>query len=154
MKLNFEFISSPDLKSGDFFLQLHELDRDYFPTPWTYDALKEFIDTHHFLIGIVKNEEILIGFTLFEKQDADSFAHLLKIVVTKNFQGKGIGANLLDESLKYLKLNGINKFFLEVEISNSSAIKIYEKAGFKIVHLNKNFYGAGRHAHIMTFEPK
>ncbi|WP_339366100.1 GNAT family N-acetyltransferase, partial [Vallitalea maricola] len=38
------------------------------------------------------------------------------------------------------KKQGIISFTLEVRVSNKNAIKLYEKLGFKIAGLRKNFY--------------
>ena len=152
MTTKFDFISSPDQISGDFFLKLHQLDQDFFPTPWSEVAFKSFIESHQFLLISLSFNHEIIGFALFEIQDADSFAHLLKILIKKEFQGKKYGDLLLKEALNQLKILGMKKYFLEVESTNLSAIKIYLNAGFKKVHLNKNFYGPNRHADIMTFE--
>jgi ribosomal protein S18 acetylase RimI-like enzyme len=46
----------------------------------------------------------------------------------------------------------ISHYFLEVEVTNNSAIKLYEKSSFKIIHQKKHFYGTGRDAFVMTLE--
>lgn len=152
MTTNFDFITSPELISGDFFLELHQLDQAYFPTPWSIEAFKNFTASYQFLLVIIKSEQKTLGYSLFDVLDADSFAHLLKILIISELRGQNFGEQLFNESLMYLQNRGIKKFFLEVESSNLAAIKIYKKKGLKKVHLNKNFYGPGRHADIMTLE--
>lgn len=152
MTTTFDFITSPDQISGDFFLELQQLDQKYFPTPWSIDGFKTFFASHQFLVVVIKLDKTMIGFSLLDTRDADSFAHLLKILIKNEMRGKHFGEQLLDVSINHLKKQGIKKFFLEVESSNLLAIKIYEKSGFKKVHINKNFYGPNRHADIMTLE--
>lgn len=91
-----------------------------------------------------------IGFALFYIQYPDSFAHLLKIVIANNQRGGHLGKELLKRSIEILTSLNIRNYFLEVEESNMIAINLYNSFGFKQVHLNKNFYGTGRHALIMT----
>lgn len=152
MTAKFEFITSPEAISGDFFLKLYQLDHENFPTPWSKEAFSSFINSHQFLFTVIYYNESIIGFTLFEIHAADSFAHLLKIMIKKESRGKNYGEILLNNALIYLKNLGIKKYFLEVESDNLAAINIYRKVGFQRVHLNKNFYGPNRHADIMTFE--
>lgn len=152
MKIDYEIIESPDQISGDFFLQLAQLDNQDFPNPWSLEGWKSFASMHSFLLVLLKIDLNLAGFILFEVQDADSFAHLLKIVVKNEFRGQKLGNELLNKSMLILEKKKIQKKFLEVEDTNLSAINLYEKFGFKSIHLNKNFYGPLRHASIMIKE--
>lgn len=92
----------------------------------------------------------IIGFVLFDLSYADSFAHLLKILVHPEFREKGLARQLLEKSLLGLKNEGLHHFFLEVEEDNHAAQKLYQSCGFKVIHRKKDFYGNGRAALIMT----
>ena len=131
---------------------LIELDQNHFPTPWSkVDWNQLFNISHRFLI-LIEDEAEILGFALFETAVADSFAHLLKIIVNPNKRRKNIGKNLLREALRELLSRGIKSFFLEVEEDNMAAIKVYESQGFKTIHLKKQFYSSGANALIMTLD--
>ena len=150
MKREYIFITSSDEISEEVFQSIHQLDSQQFPNPWSLSAFKDFLIGQDFLLTVVYENKSIVGFTLFNILFVDSFAHLLKIVIDNSVRGKKIGFDLLIESMNYLEKLNILKFFLEVEQTNQSAINLYSKVGFKIVHLNKNFYGTDRHALIMT----
>lgn len=130
-----------------FFVQ--KLDQDFFPAKWSQEGWEKSLNADHFLNVIIQGNEI-IGFSLYFKNAADSFAHLYKIVINKAYEGQKLGSKLLESSLNELKNLGIKEFYLEVEENNQSAIGLYKKFGFQSVHRKKNFYSNGDHALIMT----
>lgn len=127
-----------------------ELDRKFFPTPWTKEAWDDLFKEHErSLAGIEMNHEY-VGFALFDVSRADSFAHLLKILIHPDLREQKLGKKLLAFHLSELQKEGIKHFFLEVEENNHAAQKLYLHSGFKIIHKKKDFYGSGRAALIMT----
>jgi len=151
MILKFKPIKSADDLSSSALSSLVNLDTDHFPTPWSQESWdKLFYSFNQRFVLLAQNEEQILGFTLFDTSVADSFAHLLKIVVSPNVRGLGIGKKLLSESLDVLNTDGIKSIFLEVEEFNTVAINLYESLGFKIIHHKKQFYSSGANALIMT----
>ena len=65
---------------------------------------------------------------------------ILSIVVSKTHQQKGIATKLLYYIFDFAKNLNINKILLEVRISNTKAISLYEKCGFKKISHRKNYY--------------
>ena len=133
---------------------LFKLDSLYFPTPWDHNSWQKLFQNTDRLLGIAKINNDVAGFILFDVNVVDSFSHLLKIVTVPHLAGQGIGNELLKQGLHYLKdYKAIKNFFLEVEVSNLAAIKLYQKQQFKIIHTKKDFYGQNRDAFIMTKSP-
>ena len=64
---------------------------------------------------------------------------LLLLAVHPTWRGRGIGRELLIDSLKTARRRGIKSMNLEVRSSNS-AIKLYEKTGFEYVHRRPGYY--------------
>jgi ribosomal-protein-alanine N-acetyltransferase len=126
--------------------RLFELDQSYFPTPWKLEAWTDLQMSDHHLV-ILYSENVIIGFCLFATVSADSFAHLLKILVLPESQKLGLGEKLLQQALNDC---GCSQFFLEVVESNIAALRLYQSQGFKVIHRKKDFYGTGRSALIMT----
>lgn len=56
--------------------------------------------------------------------------HLHHFGILPEYQGRGLSKSLLAESLKFVKKKGY-QVKLEVHRTNSVAVKIYEKAGFR-----------------------
>ena len=151
--LNFEILNKASADNAEALLHLESLDQKFFPQPWDKNSWQTLFNSHseRWLLKCVLDSET-IGFSLFELSFVDSFAHLLKILINPHKRQKGWGLELLNESLKGLRAQGIKSFFLEVEEGNLSAIKLYQKAGFKIIHKKPQFYNNGATALIMTLE--
>lgn len=129
---------------------LFNLDKDFFPTPWDQDAWETLFLGHERLLIILNVSEEVVGFCLFDKSVADSFAHLLKIMIHPDFRKRGLSRKLLDSAILNLESAGCHEFFLEVEEGNCAAQSLYRSAGFEVIHRKKDFYGANRAALIMT----
>jgi ribosomal-protein-alanine N-acetyltransferase len=149
-EFNFTSISGHQTLASEMAFVLSELDRQFFPTPWALDAWQNLFLEHDRLLILVEMNETAVGFCLFDKSVGDSFAHLLKILIHPQHREAGLAKVLLDAALTNLKLAGCSQFFLEVEETNLSAIRLYEAHGFQSIHKKKDFYGANRSALIMT----
>lgn len=151
MAIKYILIESDSALTADSLSFLKQLDQDHFPTPWGDESWnKIFQSVGQKFIMISESEGEKTGFALFDKSVADSFAHLLKIVINPTVRGQGQGKALLNEAIRVLKEQGTKSFFLEVEEDNNSAINLYQQAGFKIIHHKKQFYSNGASALIMT----
>ena len=89
-------------------------------------------------ILILEDNNIIVGYigmwTLGDQ------TQITTIGVRKEFQGKGYAKILMtkcDEITKHLGYSNIN---LEVRVSNTKAISLYQKCGFKIAATRKNYY--------------
>lgn len=75
------------------------------------------------------------------------------MAIDPKMQGKGLGFQLLEQSMDLLKNHPV-QIFLEVRESNIAAIKLYEKSGFHQIDIRKNYYpvaeGGREHAIIMV----
>ncbi len=129
------------------FKELAKFDTTFDHHPWKLDhwlALASSKDEALFVLG----EEKVFGWAVFKLVPADNLAHLLKILILPEYRKNGLGETLLKNSISQLKDNKYLKFYLEVEKGNS-AISIYRKNGFQIIHEIPNFYGQGRNAIVM-----
>lgn len=89
------------------------------------------------IILVAEENNIIVGY-LYALQTIDNI-DLLSIIVDEDYRRKKIATNML----KYLVSNYCyqNKTItLEVANSNISAIKFYEKIGFKVVNVRKHYY--------------
>jgi len=76
----------------------------------------------------------LFGYVCFFQVNDE--VEIIKIGIKKSHQGKNYGTNLI----KKIKNISIKKIFLEVSSLNKTAIKFYEKNGFKIIGIRQNYY--------------
>ena len=67
-------------------------------------------------------------------------AEILTIGTTNSKQRKGIGKFLLELAVKYMESIGAQSVFLEVSITNRTAIKFYKTNNFINIGKRKNYY--------------
>lgn len=66
--------------------------------------------------------------------------NIYNVAVKQEFRRQNIGHLMLTELLKQAASKGITAFTLEVRCSNTAAIALYERLGFKRAGLRKDFY--------------
>ena len=92
----------------------------------------------------------LIGFIVVIK-DREDQANIINFLIHPQFQSKGYGTLLLQETIKRIKrLKDIKKIVLNVQVNNYIAIKLYEKFNFqKNTKIIENYYQSGEDAYLM-----
>jgi len=92
----------------------------------------------------------LIGFIILIKDMKDR-ANLINFLINPEYQGKGYGSFLLNNTLKIIqsKSKEIKKIILNVNIDNINAIQLYRKFDFQIVAKIENYYQNGDAAYLM-----
>ena len=117
--------------------------------PWTQKQFEESIASYQ--STVIEVQGAVMGFCIL--QPVLDEANLLLMAIHPSQQGKGLGFQLLDQSIAMLKNDPI-QIFLEVRESNLAAIALYEKADFHQIDLRKNYYplekGGREHAVIMV----
>ncbi len=127
--------------------QCYFWDSHFFSLPWEKDHWEELSQLEDYLLVYC-----IYGFILFKLSPLEELAHLLKIFVDPERRGQKIGEELFLHSVQQLKKQQFTKVFLEVEANNNSAFRLYNRLGFKQIHLQKDYYASGRHARVMLFE--
>lgn len=80
----------------------------------------------------IYEDDVLIGFLLYGIEEDTGKPMLLRYMVDKKFQGKGLGKKALLKLLDLIKIeNGNIKFYTTVSPQNVSAEKLYESVGFE-----------------------
>lgn len=129
-KVKIEKAKVQDLKS------LFELENGVFcndPFALSRSSLRYHISKNH--LYIFKIDEKIVGYILWLERK--SYFRLYSLAVDIEFQGLKIASKLLLYSFENLK----NKdYSLEVKVENIKALKLYEKFGFKIKKILKNYY--------------
>lgn len=125
-----------DFNEADM-LQIANITQESFTSPW---SIKSFLAEYENPQSIFKVAEIdneIIGYILV-KVILDE-AEILSLAIKTSFRRKGIASALLKDVI--LKLKDIVKIcYLEVRISNTEAINLYKKLGFKEYGIRKDYY--------------
>ncbi len=109
-----------------------------FSDPWTESAFKAFSQGEVFFAVIELAGEI-VSYALTDMQAAD-FAELYNIATHPDFRKKGFSSMLMKAMKDEARKKGKEKILLEVREGNASAIALYEKFGFKVDGVRKNYY--------------
>lgn len=126
-----------------------KFDLEYFSYPWKLSDWKSSLCNRNYKLFIASIRGEVIGFALWNYIELEELAHLLKVLVIPRYRGQNLGYQLLSFSELYLKNDGANKFYLEVENDNTRAIKIYSCLSYKVINEVKRFYSSGKDAIIM-----
>ncbi len=117
--------------------------------PWTAQQFLESVESYQ--STVIEQQNQILGFCIL--QPVLDEANLLLMAIHPEFQGQGLGYQLLEKSIELLKNHPV-QIFLEVRESNLGAIKLYEKSGFHQIDLRRNYYpkldGTREHAIIMV----
>lgn len=129
-----------DFEFGALSAQLFELSQGAYEhgSPWKPAQFYSDLEEAHSRYLILENAGKISGFVSFQ-QVLDE-VDVTNIAVARNQQGKGLGTKLLDALQDYCEKQRKTVIFLEVRASNSSAIKLYEKAGFQSSGKRKKYY--------------
>ena len=79
-----------------------------------------------------------VGFVL-SRRAADE-AEILSVAVGRTWQGRGLARRMLDLHLRRLAGLGLRAVFLEVDEDNTSARRLYARAGFREVGRRPGYY--------------
>ncbi len=117
---------------------LTEIHKKCFPRYWNRQAFTDFFavkGTFAFLIE-KENEQVamMVYRVSFEQVD------ILTLAVLPAWRKRGIAKILVEKMLENCQALGAKKIFLEVEVGNDPAIKLYENSGFKHIGRRKLYY--------------
>ncbi|NOJ13124.1 dTDP-4-amino-4,6-dideoxy-D-galactose acyltransferase [Vibrio splendidus] len=110
-------------------------DRDRFYKEWLTKAVYGTFDDCCLMIA---EEDKICGFvTLKEFSD---YAQIGLIGVGSEYQGKGIGKKLLSVAEQYLKQRNCTTLNVATQTSNTHALNLYTRFGFRLTETNLWFY--------------
>lgn len=93
------------------------------------------------IVHVIKNsKENIVGYCAITDIFTD-IPCVVSIAILPEYRGKGLGNLLLINTIDYAKKRWKNKnLLLHVRPSNEIALKLYEKIGFKLNKVVKNYY--------------
>ena len=111
-----------------------------YPHPWTRGNFMDALRSGYHARVLLAGEELLGYYVAMQGVDE---VHLLNITVAPDYQQQGWGRIMLDALALWSRGLGAQWLWLEVRVSNTRAIAIYEAHGYRRVGLRKNYYPAG-----------
>ena len=137
-------ISNMEIQDLNSIANILETDFDNF---WNYNVFKEELtnEISKYLVAKINNQIVGFAGIIPVLDEAD----ISNIVVNKNFRNQKIGSLLLEALFDLAISLKIQKINLEVRKSNVPAIKLYEKYGFEVCGIRKNYYNNTEDAILM-----
>ncbi len=127
--------------------QVMEIEMANFKYPWPKSFFLNDLNTPQTISLAAWREGILIGYILGMAINVE--LHITNVAVHLNFQRQGLGRLLISEIEKEGRRRGCHYAYLEVRVSNTPAIELYKKSGYRIVYTRKNYYLDGEDAYVM-----
>ena len=107
--------------------------------PWTRGNFADSLKSGYQLLALMGGDT-LIGY--FVAMEGVEEVHLLNITVAPEFQGQGWAVLMLDALSVWSRGRGAHWLWLEVRVSNTRAMQVYERYGYARVGERKNYYPA------------
>jgi ribosomal-protein-alanine N-acetyltransferase len=126
---------------------IDEIEQHSFKSPWTRATFEGELKREWARIDVVRSSSRIIGFCDYWLVTTE--LHILAIATHPDFRGKRIATQLLEHVLEKARATGCSLATLEVRRSNRPAIALYERAGFKTVHVRPRYYQDDEDALVM-----
>ena len=130
-------------------LKISQIESECFPLePWSFQMLASSFDTDNFHGVLAEDGEEIIGYGGITVV-ADT-ADIANVAVTEPYRHSGVGTAIIAELLQTASSLGAKKVFLEVRVSNSIAMELYLKSGFKGAYARTRYYSDGEDCLVMV----
>ena len=118
--------------------QVCVLEEEAFSMPWHKESFMEMIANENacYLVALV-GEEVVASCGL---RHIVGEGEITNVVTKSTMRGQGIGRQILLKLLDEGAKMGAQAFTLEVRVSNTPAIHLYESLGFVSEGIRRNFY--------------
>ena len=130
-------------------------EKELFPhSPWSTSQFKEEfagIPTTRFM-SVAEDGNTIVGYCGVFVPAPGIEADILTVAVLPAYRRQGIAKEFMRQIEAYAVEREASAMMLEVELSNESAIKLYESLGYMKISVRMDYYGPGKDAHVMRKE--
>jgi ribosomal-protein-alanine N-acetyltransferase len=134
---------------------IERIERRAYPTPWSRSMFAgELAKPSSIGLGAADPEigPRLIGYLIVSRY-VDAW-HVMNLAVDPAHRQRGVATRLLDELFELTDRDSRRGYTLEVRVSNTAAIALYERAGFRATGVRRGYYTDNREdALIMWKDP-
>lgn len=130
--------------------EIFAIEMDCFSVPWSLDSIEaELINQEKKLYYVIENTEGVVGYAgawlVYDE------GQITNIAIRPSARRQGFGATLTRALIEECFKRGMHEIFLEVRISNLSALSLYRQLGFTVKGMRKNYYSEPKEdAYIMS----
>lgn len=115
------------------------LEREIFSEPWSENGFADALaQNSNIFLTAGRSDGVIIGYCgLYITGDE---GEITNVAVMEEYRRQGAAAALLTELLKQAGECAAERIFLEVRVSNTAAVRLYERFGLELCGRRKNFY--------------
>lgn len=127
-----------------------EVEKECFIDYWSLKSFEDIFlqDINYYFVAVLNQK--IVGF--IGCIDICGEVDITNVAVLKEYRGKNIGTALLAKLLEFLKEKNAKKIFLEVRITNISAINLYKKFGFEEYNIRKGYYNKPKEDALLMYK--
>ncbi|ONI38489.1 ribosomal-protein-alanine N-acetyltransferase [Candidatus Epulonipiscium fishelsonii] len=129
---------------------IYQVETKSFSASWSYNSIKADLVNPIAYYWVATIGSTLVGYAGFWKVLDE--AEVTNVAVLPNFRNKRIGQTLVNTMLSYCKTADVNYISLEVRESNKIARNIYERLGFAVQNIRKNYYTDPKENALIMFK--
>ena len=114
------------------------LEQRIFSTPWSEKSFSTSLvseNTGYFTAWV---DGVFAGYCGYLRSFSE--ADITNVAVGEEFRSRGVGYAMLHAMMESGRKKGIERYTLEVRVTNAAAIWLYEKLGFESVGIRPGFY--------------
>ena len=129
------------------------IERESYQTPWSRSMFEaELRKPSSLALGAFTEDDALVGYA-FVSRYVDAW-HVMNVAVADSFRRRGVASALLERLFEVTDSDPRRGYTLEVRVSTTGAIRLYERLGFEPRGLRRGYYTDNREdALIMWREP-
>jgi ribosomal-protein-alanine N-acetyltransferase len=122
---------------------LDHIERLSYPAPWSRAMFAaELQKTGAMALGAYSEPNVLVGYAIVSRY-VDAW-HVMNIAVAPEYRRRGIATALLERLFAVTAGDPRRGFTLEVRVSNTEAIRLYERLGFEARGVRRGYYTDNR----------
>lgn len=118
--------------------RLAQIESESFSMPWSAQDFLDLLKHDYCYYIVAEVDGTVAGCTGFTNSFGD--ANIDNVVVAPEFRNIGVAQAMLQELFRIGAEEGVVAYTLEVRVSNSVAIHVYEKMGFESAGIRPRFY--------------
>ena len=130
--------------------EIFAIEMECFSVPWSLDSIEtELVNEDKKLYYVVEDVNGVVGYAgawlVYDE------GQITNIAIRPSARRQGFGAKLTSALIEECFKRGMHEIFLEVRISNLSALSLYRQLGFTVKGMRKNYYSEPKEdAYIMS----
>ena len=130
--------------------EIFAIEMECFSVPWSLDSIEtELLNEDKKLYYVIEDTNGVVGYAgawlVYDE------GQITNIAIRPSARRQGFGAKLTSALIEECFKRGMHEIFLEVRISNLSALSLYRQLGFTVKGMRKKYYSEPKEdAYIMS----